>query len=95
MTDIHIPAEASEKSMIKPEQVPKAAAKSVCDLFDPGYLESIGLNPESIIAAALNAWPEAGRVYGDTDGMWFESVPDDYAATTAIILPITEPTDDR
>jgi hypothetical protein len=31
----------------------------VYDLFPPGYLESIGLHPESIAAAALNAWPGA------------------------------------
>jgi len=47
---------------LKPEQVPEAASKSVRDLFAPGYLESIGLHPESIVAAALNAWPDSIRM---------------------------------
>lgn len=37
--------------------IPPEAREAVHDLFEPGYLESIGLYPEAIIRAALNAWP--------------------------------------
>ena len=45
--------------MIDAKMIPDEARKAIYDLFPPGYLESIGLHPESIAAAALNAWPWA------------------------------------
>lgn len=43
--------------MIKAEQVPKEASAAVEELFDEGFLHGLGLHPETIVAAALNAWP--------------------------------------
>ena len=43
--------------MIDANMIPKPVAKAVYDLFEPGYLESIGVKPKSIAAAVLNAWP--------------------------------------
>ena len=48
--------------------IPDEARKAVYDLFPPGYLESIGLHPESIAAAALNAWPGFAHIQRDWDG---------------------------
>ena len=67
--------------MIKPEMVPKGSATAVHELFEPGYLESIGLHPESIIAAALNAWPGMKLDY------WSH-------IQGAILLPLTQTQED-
>jgi hypothetical protein len=70
---------------IDAKQIPEEASKAVYDLFEPGYLESIGLHPESIAAAALNAWPGAT----DSD-LTFEG-----RTTSVFILPLPQDTSDE
>jgi hypothetical protein len=63
--------------MIRPEDIPPEVVEAVTALFEPGYLESIGLHPESIAATALNAWP----------GM--DHLGDDYCQPR-IVLPLPQ-----
>ena len=46
--------------------IPPEVAKAIYDCFEPGYLESIGLHPETIAANALKAWP--GMIPAISDG---------------------------
>lgn len=44
--------------MVDARLIPDEVAAAIYALFPPGYLESIGLHPESIAAAGLAAWPQ-------------------------------------
>ena len=69
--------------MTNPKQIPDEVVKAIYDLFPPGYLESIGLHPESIAAAALNAWPDGWQKGGA--GTFHGAVP-----YPALILPLPQ-----
>lgn len=92
--DIHIP-------LLKPEQVPDAAAIAHCagdvlglDMSDPeerAYYENAVWNAKVDIAAAINAWP--GMMEENRTGFSFTPMPHGTAfCYTVLILPLPQET---
>ena len=71
--------------MIKPDQIPDEVVRAAV----VAWLKAESIRPDAqVIAAALNAWPEAKRVKG-----YFTHDTDHYEP--AIILPLPQETSDE
>ena len=75
------------KLVTRVDQIPDEVSKAIYSLFEEGYLESIGLHPQSIAAAVINAWPKAGPLNFEITGPIITNVP-----ANCYILPLVAET---